>query len=556
MKYPEYLHPSAALSGLSDTNSGGNIAELVPIPRENAEFTRRFAEKPLKLLTLFLLFLVIGFTPAMANNIAVSNSKVVFNNETSAFIEFDLSWENSWRVTDLGHGVGNWDAAWVFVKFREGGGVWQHAWLSTEDNDHDPGSGTGATINIGTTNIGGTDRGMGAFIYRSGSGTGTFSITDARLQWNFADQGVAGLSPIQIRVFAIEMVYVAEGAFAAGSGGSDTWEFTLTTINTATANTPPSGTGSLGGQAGGYPTGHTAPNAAWPNGFSAFYMMKYSITQQQYVDFLNTLTSTQAGKRAYTGREFRNQIRVSGGVYSTTNPYVANNYMSWMDGAAYMDWSGLRPMTELEYEKAARGLANPVAYEYAWGTDQITNEVYTLSSLNAANEGIASNYNTSGTAGNAWYSSVIGSMRGPLRVGIFAAHGSNSGRVTSGASYWGIMELSGNVAERAVTVEYVSGRSFTGLHGNGELNNAGDADVDHWPGINGNNHLGTPNGVYNGTIGVTHAAGSGTRGGSFFDTAERNRVSNRVIAMSMDASRFNRPGFRGVRSAPAAGGGD
>ena len=30
-------------------------------------------------------------------------------------------------------------------------------------------------------------------------------------------------------------------------------------------------------------------------------------------------------------------------------------HISWSDMSAYLDWSGLRPMTELEYEKACRG---------------------------------------------------------------------------------------------------------------------------------------------------------------------------------------------------------
>ncbi|MBK6755576.1 MAG: hypothetical protein IPG69_18790 [Flavobacteriales bacterium] len=38
------------------------------------------------------------------------------------------------------------------------------------------------------------------------------------------------------------------------------------------------------------------------------------------------------------------------------------------------------------------------------------------------------------------------------RVGAFAANVGNIGRVPSGGSYYGIMELSGNVNERAITI--------------------------------------------------------------------------------------------------------
>ncbi|MCS7153886.1 MAG: SUMF1/EgtB/PvdO family nonheme iron enzyme [Bacteroidia bacterium] len=72
---------------------------------------------------------------------------------------------------------------------------------------------------------------------------------------------------------------------------------------------------------------------------------------------------------------------------------------------------------------------------------------------------------------------------GPLRVG-FAASGSTN-RVQAGASYYGVMELTGNVWEWVVGFNSnVSG--FTGLHGNGELTTslnppAGRFDVPGWP---------------------------------------------------------------------------
>jgi hypothetical protein len=40
--------------------------------------------------------------------------------------------------------------------------------------------------------------------------------------------------------------------------------------------------------------------------------------------------------------------------------------------AAFADWSGLRPMSELEYEKACRGYNTPaVPNEYAWGNAKL-----------------------------------------------------------------------------------------------------------------------------------------------------------------------------------------
>ena len=45
------------------------------------------------------------------------------------------------------------------------------------------------------------------------------------------------------------------------------------------------------------------------------------------------------------------------------------NYVSFTDGLAFTDWAALRPITELEYEKAARGPSEPIDAEFVWGTN-------------------------------------------------------------------------------------------------------------------------------------------------------------------------------------------
>lgn len=533
------------------------------------------ASRPMRLLLLSLLLL--GSNPeVLANNILVSNARivpVVGGSTTHTFVGFDLSWDNSWRDTY------NWDAAWVFVKFRTpvtfgGDDVWRHAWLSTNNADHTVGndSNTAATTHTGITSLdgngntttGGTNQGMGVFLYRTALGNGAITWQDIRLRWDFAAQGVDITKPVQIQVFAIEMVYVPEGDFAAGDGQ---FGFTLTTINTATATTAPTGTGSLGGAAGGYPTGpgSLAPtnNAGWPNGFSSFYLMKYEVTQQQYVDFLNTLTRTQQTARVSTtivGRFastvttttaplFRIGVKVMsdpGGtsplVYgcdlnnnntageAADGQWIAMGFLSWMDGAAFTAWAGLRPYTELEFEKAARGYASPVPGEYAWGTTSITGATTTAG--NYTNAGTESEGVTVANA-NAIYAS--NNLGGPGRVGIFAT--GSSTRQQAGASYWGIMELSGNVNEQTVNIGDGTGRGFTGLHGNGNLNAAGNATITAWPGFV--------------TTQVTGATGSGIRGYDFNSGSTTNlRVSDRAGITSLQTNRFQGSGFRAARTAP------
>lgn len=502
---------------------------------------------------------LLGVISIRANNIQVTNAAIVGNDNAQGFcfVQFDVSWQNSWRL----NGVVNWDAAWVFVKFRTPNGNWQHALLGNTGHSAPAGSQVdvglltpGSAFNASTNPV------IGTFIRRGTDGTGTFSATGVQLRWNYAQQGIAFNDLAEVRVFGIEMVHVNQGAFAAGSGGTESSAFTLTTINTATATMAPSGTGSLGGQSGGFPTGQTAPTtASWPNGFNAFYCMKYEVSQQGYVDFLNTLTYTQqvtrtanapnsaAGTGALsTGNTSRNGVDIQTPGVDPTTPavYACNldgdavfgeavdgkdigcNYLSWGDMTAYLDWSGLRPLTELEFEKACRGTLSPIPNEYPWGTTGISANVYTLVNSGSTNEGIATNYST--TLGNAVY--LLGGISGPLRVGIFAANAGNSGRVTAGASYYGVMELGGNVIERPVTIGNASGKAFTGTHGNGSLATNGDQDVANWP--------------------LPSALGSGFRGGAWASDAVRLQVSDRNAATTESTSRSSSFGGRGVRGAP------
>ena len=217
----------------------------------------------LRSMTLMALSLF-GFQTAFANNVVVSNISLTGQDVANNFIfvKFDITWENSFRD------VINHDAAWVFVKFStDGGATWRHATLATSGH-------TGPSVSIIDTPA----DGKGVFIFRDlPNGFGTVNFMGVQLKWNYGTDSVDGNATVVVKVFAVEMVFVPEAAFAAGSGGSESSKFTLTTINTATATTVPSGSGSFGGKAGGHPEGPGSlvpSNASWPNGFDAFYMMK------------------------------------------------------------------------------------------------------------------------------------------------------------------------------------------------------------------------------------------------------------------------------------------
>jgi formylglycine-generating enzyme required for sulfatase activity len=483
-----------------------------------------------RLFACMVLCLALPASSGRANNVSLSNLSMEAQNLSGhyTFVQFDLSWENSFRDAT------NWDACWVFAKFRVGGGAWSHATLNA----------TGHTAPVGST-ISISPDSKGAMIHRDSEGSGTFSLTGVRLRWNYGTDGVPDDAEVMVKVFALEMIQVPTGTFAAGDGLSDASQFTLTTINTGDAAADPAGTGSLGGKAGGYPEGMTAPdNSSWPNGYNGFYCMKYELTQEQMVEYLNTLTYAQqagrttnapnsaAGTSAFSsGFGMGIEIKTPGISTSLPAVYACDynndgsynqpddgqnvpcNMIFWKDLAAYADWACLRPMTELEYEKACRGVGvTPVAGEFAWGSTSIAGSFYTYSNAGSANESIATNYST--TAGNCATTQTAGRM---LRVGIFAANAVNTGRTTSGGTYYGIMEMSGNLMEMCVTIGHATGRAFTGNHGNGALDASGDADVSAWPGTDG--------------VGKGNRSHSWGSSGSYL----LNRVSDRTNATNSSA---------------------
>jgi hypothetical protein len=156
---------------------------------------------------------------------------------------------------------------------------------------------------------------------------------------------------------------------------------------------------------------------------------------------------------------------------------------SMEDYYTYADWSGLRPLTELEYEKMCRGTDRtgvapgiavyPVNGEYAWGESAGLSSFSTTASL--TNDGTVSEGIVSPT------SSILNIAlisTGPVRCGIFAAKNptSNQRRLT-GASYYGVMELTGNLEEFVLpaSIQYQQGScnstpyTYAGSHGDGNI---------------------------------------------------------------------------------------
>lgn len=480
-----------------------------------------------RVVTLFGLLLATGI--ACANNLQVANVAVSKRDDTTAFVTFDIAWQNAWRFTNVNH-----DAAWVVFKVRqESGTEWQHvklAYTGVNPSAYSNGEGTAVDLIVPSD-------GAGLFVRRASEGSGALAVTNVQAVWHIPAGTLVKSGKIVMRALAVEMVYVAEGAFKVGSGGTEAGSLT---DGSWTSGSPIpftiTGEGELtiahtAGSLWGISTANNSTfggagtlSADFPKGYAAFYCMKTEATQGQYADFLNTLTAVQATNRYSSAGWNRYTLSVSGGSYSASVPDRVCNGLCYADAAAFMDWAGLRPITELEFEKVCRGPLDPAAGEYAWGTTAIGR------TTGIPNDNLGTAVTTNGNC-NCIILGVRSNPYGPFRAGIYAT--SASTREAAGASYWGILDLSGSLWEYVLTLGNVSGRAFTGLHGDGKLTADGYADVAFWPSS-------------------ATAIGIGFRGGSYQDVEALMRTSDRSYCGNYsDPTRNNLCCCRGVRTAPA-----
>ncbi len=493
-------------------------------------------------LTKYILTLLLALPfAALANNVTITNLQLP-DNQT---IQFDIAWDNAWDLDSVAEPF-NHDAVWVFVKVQYPAYTWSHADVSTTVSDHT----IGAPLSIETA----TD-GKGVFIHRNDGLGGNVNTTTVTLKL----QNPLPNDAYGIKVFGVEMVRVPEGPFGLGDGasfdalgrGNDGGSLLITSENELMLGSGPTQLGNTNDEppAGDIPT-------AFPKGYGGFYCMKYEVSQEQYKDFLNCLTLAQqttrtanaptatAGTLALAGfNANRNGIRI-GTPSNGTLPAVymcddnttdaansltdgqnrACNYLNWNDLAAWLDWAALRPMTELEFEKATRGPAPPVAGEFAWGTPLVV-DANTLAHDGLPNETVTDPV----PAGYGLASHGYQGPQGGLRCGFGGSD--TSTRLTIGAGYYGATEMSGNLWELVITVTTTQGLNFTGATGDGNLDAAGNANTSNWP--------------------ETDAMGAGHRGGGwnsgilpdFRDLA----ISDRFYIGLVPTNRRNTGGGRGCR---------
>jgi hypothetical protein len=387
---------------------------------------------------------------------------------------------------------------------------------------------------------------------RNTIGSGTFSSTNVKLIWDYGLNGVNDNDVVNIQVIPLEMVYIPTASFYIGdgtsngrfhNGGNPSQPFLVNgspiTFGNTTGNlwadntqTPLPG-GALGPFPWDSPTNTLQAN--YPTGYYGFYSMKYETSMGDYALFLNSLTNTQAINHFPTATEMasngaacnpcRYNITFSGTTYTTTTPSRANNWAAWRDATAYLDWAGLRPMTELEMEKINRGTANATAGEFAWGTSNIF-QINSVQGVDGSGSETA-NPQTS----NAHYGlNGVGTIKGPIKIGIFE---NQSTREAKGESFYGVMDMSGGVVEMIVSLGNTNGRNYIGNNGDGIIDANGYANTTGWI-LNSTDATQIPNG------------GWGFKGGDFWNSDLDLRTSIRNVATFAGARRLFGLGFRGV----------
>lgn len=461
----------------------------------------------------------------MANGIAISNVTITNHDASNEMVQihFDVSWENSWRHP-IQSGFPNWDAAWIFGRFRLRG---DQSWMPMVlvKGGSTSGVGTESTVDI-KSHPSIAPNGIGAMIYRVEDGSGLFTASNVTFTWYYGANkpGINDVDLLEIRLFGIEMVYVPGGPFYLGDGATGFYE-----ANSGSNITPyrieSLGPINTGGNAelayaapAGFPTYQPTIPIEHPSGVHPFYIMKHEWTEQMFVNYLNTSPSilNQQIFDSLDQAQQQNQIANALSVvvvdgefeYLTVNPNRPINYLAWQEIAALADWSGMRPMSEFEYEKSSKGWNFPVQNMYPWGKKGIISDFYSIT-----NGRVSGGYSPNSTNGNAAYNETIPTSHVELEVGSFA--NDSSSRSQASAAVTGVLDLAGNVEERVASFGVANLTSWVHVHGDGLLVPSSLSN-EQWPGYD--NELGyIPNG----------AGQTGKRGGGVKSSKERLRVSDR-----------------------------
>lgn len=499
------------------------------------------------------------------------------HNEDHYLVTFDMCWENAWK-NEI-----NCDGVYIFIKYKNKNKYGYHSakMLSSSKGEFDYTDKAPAGFEITNSPIT-----TGIYVPNTRLGSFLYPVEDCMERTMFLS-GVK--TPVEmsgeiedVQVFAIEMVYIPTGAFELGE-----------TIDVEKKALPSPNSFYTYGKGGIYKVESEEPiafgkepgnltcridtpmglqgedtfviPAEYPKGYCFMWYMKYPLTEGQFVQFVNCLTrkqqiphvmadiTTDKIEHFYAMTDTEEEIercavycRKDGNgteapiKFFTYAKEREMNIISFDDVIAFACFAGLRPISELEFEKAARGTAAAVPNEFAWGTSRI-GRVFHFDGVDGSGseklipvlEGDLCNCNfgaNSAKLANQTYKSETGSgWGGPISAGCFENSPIIAGyskRECTGASYYGVMELTGNLWEFLITVGNSAGRSFIPKHGTGELNEEGHSVISGWPSYK-------------------TGEGGGVRGGAFLSPAPaRIFLSARSFASHPKADKRYHGGIR------------
>lgn len=418
----------------------------------------------IKFFFALLLFVVI-INNSFATNLKISNIEFQLSEDTTVTprVKMNIEWETAWNNEK------NRDAVWIFVKFNQKSGWYRHAKIEQTGHRviHNP-------MNI-KAQFETAENQAGVFIALDQKHRGKINWTIEILLDRKSIEKV-NFWESQIQVYGIEMVYIPEGSFTLGDPGEEAMTYNV--FYKSKGEGKRGGLYEINSEKGVIEIGPDANQlyyqvnnpeyqgdqkgtvpADFPKGYSAFYCMKYELTQGQYADFLNSISDGQTHHRAnFNGRDYyKNRGSIyfdrQKEIYLAESPNRPCNYITWDDAMAFADWAGIRPMTELEYTKAARGPEQPITKQYPWGTNSKTQ---LQRGISLEDELVMFN-------------------------GMNESELTDENRAVFGASYFWVMDLAGSLWEKVVTIGNEKGRAFVGNHGDGRINSLGFANEEGWP---------------------------------------------------------------------------
>jgi uncharacterized protein (TIGR02145 family) len=453
-------------------------------------------------------------------------AKVQALGDDIALISFPIAWDHSWRAGENWDAVyifvkyrrrntnSQWYHAYLNVsghRCSQGGGVPPMEFLSITGGKQNSLLREDVIYygNYEPTKANEKEVVQGVLLFRRTPGYGNLDISRVTLEWDFS-QGELNLfdaitlddiraNRVEVSIQAIEMVYVPNGPYRLGDRFS---KFSFISESGTNAMFIESEEEMQVQHMGMTPE---TINRKWklseryPKGYTGYYITKYETSQEQYVNFLNRLPYVKQAERigadlntlkpgmyAFGSRRhapsYRNGIILQERFATNDtavvfgfnlNPddlqnseldgkSIACNFLTPSDALAYADWIGLRPLSEMEYEKGSRERNPLVGYDdrsLAWGNPMAT-------SLVSWGPGHIKDIYSEKEAVIYPAASEVGRMNGPrsaaapgpVRCGAFADE--TPDMYSSGASRWGIMEMSGNLAE--IYYNAYHGREFNG----------------------------------------------------------------------------------------------